>query len=385
MRAAVPRESDPRETRVALVPETVARLVKAGIAVTVQSGAGERATHTDQAYRDAGAAVSDTPAEVWGADVVLTVREPRPDATGVDPLDLMREGGTLIGFLRPARNADRIERMLSRRVTAFSMDLIPRISRAQKMDALSSMSTVAGYKCGLLAADTIGRFFPLLMTAAGTIPPARVFVLGAGVAGLQAIATCRRLGAVVEAFDVRPAVREEVQSLGATFVSAELVEPGSAAAVADASGYAREQSEDFQRRERELLAKHVTGADVVIATAMVPDRPAPRLITAAMVEDMKPGSVIVDLAAEMGGNCELTRPGESVVRHGVTIEGPLDLVCAMPVHASQMYSRNLSTFLLHLVKDGALHFDFEDEIVRASCVAHDGRPAPRPVAATTRS
>jgi proton-translocating NAD(P)+ transhydrogenase subunit alpha len=367
MRVSVPREIAARETRVALVPETVARLVKGGLQLQVETGAGERATFSDSDYQEAGATIARDARAAWGeADVVLCVRAPRADQTlGAHQADLMREGATLLGFLRPARHPGLVERLQARRVTAFSMDQVPRISRAQKMDALSSMSTVAGYKAVLLGADTLGKFFPLFMTAAGTIAPAKVFVLGAGVAGLQAIATARRLGAVVEAFDVRPAVREEVQSLGATFVAAELV---SEAAAAD-SGYAHEQSEEFQRRERELIARHVAAADVVVTTAIVPDKPAPRLVTEAMVNAMRPGSVIVDLAAESGGNCELTVPGDGVVRHGVVIHGPIDLVCEMPVHASQMYSRNIAALLLHLVKDGALHLDFEDEITRGACVA----------------
>ena len=360
MRIAVPKETAPRETRVALVPETVARLVKGGLEVVVEAGAGERATHADPAYVEAGARIAAGREALWGeADVVVLVREP-----AAEDVERLRPGAVVVGFLRPGRNAELLQRLAARGAVAFAMEAVPRISRAQKMDALSSMSTVAGYKAALLAADSLGKFFPLFMTAAGTIAPARVFVLGAGVAGLQAIATARRLGGVVEAFDVRPAVREEVQSLGATFVGPEAAHTE---AVGE-GGYAREQSEDFQRRERELLAKHVTAADVVITTAMIPDRPAPRLITAEMVRGMRPGSVIVDLAAESGGNCELTRPGERVVAHSVVIEGPLDLVCAMPVHASQMYSRNVAALLQHLIQNGALKLDFDDEITRGACV-----------------
>jgi NAD(P) transhydrogenase subunit alpha len=375
MLVCVPREIAARETRVALTPDTVARLKPSGLEFLVESGAGERATFLDAAYQEAGARIASGAAELWGqADLLVCVRAPRIDeTTGVHQVDLMREGSALIGFLRPSRHPGLVERLEARRITAFSMDQVPRISRAQKMDALSSMSTVAGYKAVLLGADTLGKFFPLLMTAAGTIAPARVFVLGAGVAGLQAIATARRLGAVVEAFDVRPAVREEVQSLGATFVAAELAQD----TAVGAGGYAREQSEDFHRRERELIARHVAGADVVIATAMVPDKPAPKLVTAEMVRAMRPGSVIVDLAAEMGGNCELTQPGESVTRDGVTIHGPIDLVTEMPVHASQMYARNAAALIGHLTKDGALKLDFDDEITRGACVA---RP---PVAAAS--
>jgi len=373
MRLSVPREIAPRETRVALVPETVGRLVKSGLEVIVETGAGERATHTDDAYRSAGATIAPGPRELWSAgDVTLCIRAPREDShLGAHQVDLLREGTALIGFLRPSRHPGLVEKLRSRRITGFSMDQVPRISRAQNMDALSSMSTVAGYKAALLAADSLGEFFPLLMTAAGTIAPAKVFVLGAGVLGLQAIATSRRLGAVVEAFDVRPAVRDEVQSLGATFVNGELEEQ----AVGE-GGYAKELSEDTQRRERELLAKHIAAADVVITTAMVPDKPAPRIVTADMVRAMRPASVIIDMAADTGGNCELTRAGERVVEHGVIIIGPLDLVCDMPVHASQMYSRNVSALLTHLVKNGALALDWDDEITRGSCVTHAGGAVP---------
>jgi H+-translocating NAD(P) transhydrogenase subunit alpha len=361
MRIAVPREVAPGETRVALVPETVGRLVKAGHAVTVQSGAGESATFLDAAYRDAGATIApDARASLEGAQLVATVREPT-----MDQVDLVPQGAILIGFLRPGRNTELLQKLAARNVIAFAMERVPRITRAQKMDALSSMSTVAGYKAALLAADTLGKFFPLFMTAAGTVPPAKVFVLGAGVAGLQAIATSRRLGGVIEAFDVRPAVKEEVQSLGATFVSAELA---SGEAVG-AGGYAKEQSEDFHRRERELLTKHVAASDVVITTAMIPDKPAPRLITEDMVKAMRPGSVIVDMAAETGGNCELTEPGKRVVKHGVIIDGPLDLVTQLPVHASMMYSRNVMALVQHLSnKDGSPNLDFNDEITRGACV-----------------
>ncbi len=367
LRIGVPRETTPGETRVALVPEAAGKLAKAGFAVVVESGAGEGAFHPDSAYREAGAEVSNT-AAAFGADVVLKVREPRPLAAGAHEADLIREGALLIAFLDPARNSELLERLARRRVTAYAMERIPRISRAQKMDALSSMSTVAGYKAALLAADTVGRFFPLLMTAAGTIAPARAFVLGAGVAGLQAIATARRLGAVVEAFDVRPAVREEVQSLGATFVAAEHAD----ASLVGAGGYAKEMSADQEERERALIHEHVKHADVVITTAVVPGRRAPVLVTAAMVAGMKAGSVIVDLAAESGGNCELSRPGEVAAVNGVTILAPLNLVSTLPIHASQMYSRNVSTLLLHLVKDGAVALDFADEITRDTCVTHDG-------------
>ncbi len=378
MKLSVPREIAPGETRVALVPETLARLIKAGASVTVEAGAGERAGFPDAAYAAAGARVEPDVRALWrDAGLVLKVREPldHPGA-GAHELDLAREGSILVGLLRPAENAALLPRYAARRVTAFAMEKVPRTSRAQKMDALSAMSTIAGYKAVLLGATRLPRFFPLMMTAAGTIPPARVLVLGAGVAGLSAIATARRLGAVVEAFDVRPAVREEVQSLGATFVGPSTDAVASSVAGAGGSGaYAAEQSADDARGRQEMLAPHVAQADVVVAPALVPGRPAPRLVTAAMVGTMKPGAVIVDLAAEAGGNCELTRAGEDVVAHGVTILGPVNLTATVAGDASRMYSRTIAAFVLHLVKDGALAPDFADDIVRESCIARPGDAA----------
>jgi len=364
MRVFVPGEIADSESRVALVPETVARLVQSGLAIDVESGAGERAYFLDEGYRAAGATlVNDVRAAYAAADAVIKVREPLPHPTlGAHEADLLREGSLYISFLSPALNAELIARLASRRVAAFAMELIPRITRAQKMDALSSMSTVAGYKATLLAANHLGKFFPLLMTAAGTIPPARVFVLGAGVAGLTAIATARRLGAVVEAFDVRPAAREEVQSLGATFVGSAIEE-----AVAE-GGYAKELPEEHQRKERELIREHLRGSDAAITSAAIPGKRAPILITAEMVSEMKPGSVIVDMAAETGGNCELTERGAVRVVNGVTIHGPLGLAGSLPVHASQMYSRNASALLIYLIKDGQVQLDPSDEIVRAAWV-----------------
>jgi len=373
MRIAVPREIIPGETRVALVPETVARLVKSGLEVAVEAGAGAQATFTDEAYRQAGSTIVPGARELYGAaDVVLKVREPvSSEPLGAHEADLIREGATLIAFLGRDAGSEAARKLNARQVTAFSMEMIPRISRAQKMDALSSMSTVAGYKAVLMGAATLGKFFPLLMTAAGTIAPARLFVLGAGVAGLQAIATARRLGAVVEAFDVRPAVREEVQSLGATFVGHELLDEAAVAA----GGYAKEMTPEQQAKQRQLVADRLKQSDVVVSTAMVPGRKAPILIPEATVREMRPGSVIVDLAAEMGGNCELTEPGTDIVRHGVTILGPVNLATTLPVHASQMYARNISALLAHLVKDKALHLDFEDEITRETCLVRAGAPA----------
>jgi NAD(P) transhydrogenase subunit alpha len=384
-RVGVPREIAPDETRVALIPETAGKLTKAGFEIFVEAGAGKASGYEDAAYAAAGAAVLADVKDLYGrADIVVKVREPMAGPAGHEA-ELLRSGVTLVGFLNPARNGALIEKLATRGVTAFSMEYVPRITRAQKMDALSSMSTVAGYKAVLLAANVIGRFFPLFMTAAGTIPPARVFILGAGVAGLQAIATARRLGAVVEAFDVRPAARDEVKSLGATFVGDELVSD----TTADKSGYAKEVGESLQAKIRELTHKHCKTSDVVITTANVPGKRAPVLVTAAMVKDMKPGSVIVDLAAESGGNCELSQPGKTVVEQGVTILAPLNIAGQLPYHASMMYSRNIWAVLTLLVtKEGQLKLDFEDEIIRESVVTHDGRvlkggAAPAPAAAAT--
>jgi NAD(P) transhydrogenase subunit alpha len=365
MIVGVPRETAPAERRVALVPETAEKLIRSGVGVTVERGAGERAFHTDDAYLKTGATIAADAHEVFGkSDVVLLARRP---ANGV--LELVREGSVLIAPLQPLSNPDIVRRLAERRVTAFSTDAIPRIARAQALDVLSSMASIAGYAAVLTAARSLPKFFPLLMTAAGTLTPARVFVIGAGVAGLQAIATARRLGAIVEAFDTRPVVKEQVQSLGATFVEATL----GAGETEDKGGYAKELSEDAHRRELELVASRAREADVVITTALIPGKRAPVLITRDTVLAMRPGSVIVDLAGEQGGNCELSRPGETVVEHGVTIHAPLDLVSSMPVHASQMLSRNHAAFLQLLVKDGALALNFEDEVVREACITHDGQ------------
>jgi len=364
MRIGIPLETLPGENRVAVVPETINRAKKLGFEFVVQSGAGLKASHTDEAYTKVGAQIVPSAREAFAADVVLKVQPPR-QSDGGHEIDLMQEGSVLIAFLHGGRDEDVVQRLAARRVTAFAMELIPRTSRAQKMDALSSMSTVAGYKAALIAAGSLGRFFPLFMTAAGTLTPARVFVLGAGVAGLQAIATSRRLGAVVEAFDVRPAVKEEVQSLGASFVQLELTHESQQ----DKGGYAKEMSAEEQQKERELVAEHVTSSDVVITTANVPGRRAPTLITAATVAKMKPGSVIVDLAAESGGNCELTEPGETIVQNDVVIHGPMNLAASLPAHASQMYSRNVIALVQHIVKDGRLALDFADDIVHDTCIS----------------
>jgi NAD(P) transhydrogenase subunit alpha len=342
------------------VPDAIPRL-PAGIEVTVERGAGVGAGFPDEAYADAGATLVDDP---WDADLVVKVQ--KPSAAEVERL---REGCVLIAFLQPLTDREGLERLAARGVTAFAMESIPRITRAQSMDALSSQSTVSGYKAVLLAADRLPKFFPLLMTAAGTVAPARVLVLGAGVAGLQAIATARRLGAVVSAFDTRPAVQEQVESLGASFL--DLGVRGDETE----GGYATELTEEQERQQQEALTRAIADCDVVVSTALVPGRPAPRLITAEAVRSMRPGSVVVDLAAEAGGNCELTEPGEEVVREGVTILGPLNLPGTMPVHASQLYARNVSGLLAHLAPEGELRLDWDDEITAGTCVARPEVPA----------
>jgi NAD(P) transhydrogenase subunit alpha len=371
MKIAVPKEVAPGERRVALVPHTAARLVDSGMSVLVESGAGEGALHSDREYEEAGATiVSDAVSLYESANVVLKVQKPTVNETlGAHEVEVMRESTTLIAFLQPLNNVGLVERLAEKRVTAFSMDAIPRIARAQSMDALTSMASIVGYKAALLAANLLGRFFPMMVTAAGTLPPARGLVLGAGVAGLQAIATARRLGAVMYGYDVRPATKEQVLSLGATFIEAQVT----ASEAEGAGGYARELAQEAQQRERQLIHQHIKTVDFVITTAAVPGRRAPVLVTGEMVRDMRPGSVIVDIAAETGGNCELTRPGETVVEHGVIIHGPLELPSSMATHASQMYSRNISSLLRHLVRDGELRLDFQDEITRSCCITHNGR------------
>lgn len=361
MIVSVPRETIAGEQRVALVPDLVPSLTKVGLEVLVQFGAGTDAGFSDAAYAEKGARLK---SEVLDrADVVLKVQPP-----SLDEISLLREGALFIGFLQPYSNAAGIKALAARRVTAFSMELMPRITRAQPMDVLSAMSTIAGYKAVLLAASRLPKFFPLLMTAAGTVTPARVFVIGAGVAGLQAIGTAKRLGAVVEAYDTRPAVKEQVESLGAKF--AELaIEAKDAEAK---TGYAQAQSEEFYRKQQELMARYVASADVVITTALVPGQPAPVLITEETVRGMRPGSVIVDLAAEQGGNCALCEPGREVSRHGVTILGPVNLPSTVPYHASEMYARTVTNYLAHLLKDGRVYLDLDDELTRGPLVTHQG-------------
>jgi H+-translocating NAD(P) transhydrogenase subunit alpha len=367
MKVGVPKETWPGETRVAVIPAAVAGLLKAGLEVAVEQDAGTAAGFTDEAYRAQGATLVSRSDVFRTSDILLQVR-----ATPGEPA-LLRRGQTVIGFADPLGAPEGIRAVAATGATLFSMELMPRITRAQSMDALSSMATVAGYKAVLLAAMTLPRMFPMLMTAAGTVSPARVFVMGAGVAGLQAISTARRLGAKVEAYDVRPAVKEQVQSLGARFVELPL-ESGDAE---DKGGYAKAQDEAFYKRQREMMLKVVAQSDVVITTALIPGKRAPILLTTEMVEAMAPGSVIVDLAAERGGNCELTRPDETVVHRGVTILGPSNPPALVPYHASQMYSKNITTFLAHLLgKDGAqqasLPIDLDDEITRETLLTRDG-------------
>jgi NAD(P) transhydrogenase subunit alpha len=370
MKVGVVRESLPGERRVALIPDSVTVLAKSGLAVFVERGAGAEAGFSDEAYQAKGATLLDSRADVFAtADIVVQVRCLGANLeAGIADLGLMRKDQILIGFADPLGAPAAAQQIAARGATLLAMELIPRISRAQSMDALSSMATIAGYKAVLLAAETLPKMFPMLITAAGTLSPAKVFVVGAGVAGLQAIASARRMGAVVEAYDVRSVVKEQVQSLGARFLDL----PLDAGASQDTGGYAKQLDEGFYRRQRELMLKAMAGNDVIITTAAVPGRRAPTLVTEEMVQAMNPGAVIVDLAAERGGNCELTVPGQTVVRHGVTILGPTNLPATVPTHASQMYARNLTTLLTYLVKAGKLTLDVEDEIVRETLVTFEG-------------
>ena len=371
MKVGVAKEIGLNERRVAVTPDSARQIKAAGYEVLVETGAGAGAYLEDRAYEEAGATIVPSTADFWSrSEIVLKLQPPLLNRSlNQHEGDLLAEGAALICMLRPLSNIDTVRLLARRRVTSFSMDMMPRTTRAQRMDALSSMSTIAGYKAVLIAADTLPKLFPMLVTAAGTLAPSRVLVVGAGVAGLQAIATARRLGAVVEAYDVRPAVKEEVESLGAAFVGPELA----ASEAQDEQGYAKPLSAEAQRQGMELLQERVAQADVIVTTARVPGLPAPRLIPAASVARMKPGSVIVDLAADMGGNCELTQPEETVVRHNVTIHGPVRLASTVPVHATQMYSRNIMSFLLHLTKEGTLHLDWSDDITSGTCVTRDGQ------------
>ena len=366
---AVPVETSPREARVALTPAVLPAFTEAGIRVVVESGAGERAGFSDQEYRERGAEGVGSRAEAFSGDVIAQVRTAGANPHGgADDIPLMRPGQAIAGFANPLGAPDVAARVADRGVSLFAMELMPRISRAQGMDALSSQATIAGYKAVLLAAGALPKIFPMLTTAAGTLSPARVLVVGAGVAGLQAIATARRLGALVEAYDVRPAVKEQVESLGARFVEL----PLESADAEDRGGYARAPDEDFYRRQRELMTRVVAASDIVITTALVPGQPAPVLVTTEMVEAMAPGSVIVDLAAEQGGNCEPTRADETLVHHDVTVMGPTNLPATVPNHASLMYAKNLSSFLLHLLRDIGLPLDLDDQITRETLVTKDG-------------
>jgi NAD(P) transhydrogenase subunit alpha len=354
MRIGVPRETATGERRVALVPELVGKLVGGGFEVLVEHGAGEAASFPDSAYEEAGARL----VEDWAdAEAVVKVQKPTEQEAS-----RLHDGQVLIGFLQPLTDREGIDRLAKRGVVAFAMESIPRITRAQPMDALSSQATVSGYKATLLAADRLPKFFPMLMTAAGTVAPAKVLVLGAGVAGLQAVATARRLGAVVTGFDVRPVVREQIESLGANWLDLGIVGEETE------GGYAQELSEEQQRRQQEELESRLPEFDVVITTALIPGRPAPKLIPASAVRAMRPGSVVVDLAAEAGGNCELTEPGEEVVREGVTVVGLTNLPSTMPFHASQLYARNVVALLHHLAPEGELALDWDDEITAGACV-----------------
>ena len=371
MIVGIVKESFPNEARVAMVPALLPQLAKAGIEVVIESGAGDAAGFLDDEYSAKGAKVVSDRAEVFqSAEVIAQVR-----ALGANPeegkadLELMRDGQTVIGVCEPLTEHEANTALAAKGVNLFSMEMMPRITRAQSMDVLSSMATIAGYKAVLLAANELPKMFPMMMTAAGTVAPAKVFVVGAGVAGLQAIASAKKLGAIVEAYDVRPAVKEQVESLGGKFVELELETEASE----DAGGYAKELGEDFYRKQREMMLSVVAASDVVITTAAIPGKKAPILVTAEMVKGMHPGSVIVDLAAERGGNCELTRAGETVVEGGVKIIGPGNIPTTVPYHASQMYAKNIATFLLHLVDEGTLKIDTEDEITEGTLITRGGK------------
>jgi len=368
-RVLIPREAGNGESRVAATPETVRNMIKAEQQVFVEAGAGMASGILDEDYRAVGAEVSDDAGKLYGeAEVLLKVNPPeqRPDLDAHE-VDLLPEGALVVSFLYPLLDQDLTEKLAAHQITSFAMDMVPRISRAQKMDALSSQSNIAGYKAVIMAADRLGKIFPLLMTAAGTIRPARVVILGAGVAGLQAIATAKRLGAVVEVNDIRPVVKEQVESLGGRFIDLPVPEGAE-----DAGGYAKDLGEEFLQKQREVLTEHISAADVVITTALIPGKPAPKLLSEEMVKSMRPGSVVVDLAAVMGGNCELTESGQTVVRHGVSIVGEENVPGLVPYHSSDMYSRNVLTVLQHLLDEGEPKYDFEDEITEGSIITHHG-------------
>jgi len=365
----VPKEIAAGETRVAATPEAVKRYVKEGLDVAVEAGAGELAFVPDERFQDAGARVVSAPE--WGAaDLVLKVAPPTLGEAGA-----LRAGAAVVGFFAPHKNVPLVRALLDKKVSALAMELVPRITRAQKMDALSSQASIAGYKAVLLAAGRLPRYFPMLMTAAGTIPSAKVVIMGAGVAGLQAIATAKRLGAVVWVSDVRPAVKEQVASLGGKFIDLPMQESGEGK-----GGYAKEMSNEFLEKQQAIIGEHIASADAVITTAQIPGKPAPRLVTAAMVERMRPGSIVVDLAAEQGGNCELTEPGKDVLKHRVTIIGHTNLPATMPLDASTLYARNVLELVLHIVKGGKLTFDLEDDITKGTLLTHGDKVIHGPTA-----
>lgn len=362
---AVPKETAKLEKRVALIPETVSKLVENGLEVQIEKDAGTASSYPDERYREAGATIVEDRNELFSrADILISIQVP-----GEDSLAAMEAGSVLICLVWALQNPDLVDRFKAMGITVLGLDAVPRISRAQSMDVLSSMSSIAGYKASLIAANRLDRYFPMMMTAAGTIAPAKVLVLGAGVAGLQAIATCKRLGAVVEAFDIRPAVKEQVESLGATFVEVPMEEEDTETE----GGYAKELSKDSQQRQREVIHEHAKKSDIIITTALIPGKEAPKLVTEEMVRDMHPGSVIVDLAAEQGGNCDLTEAGSTVDAEGVQIVGPLNLPSSLAYHASQLYSKNMMNLLDHLLdEEGNPEFDFEDEITLKTTITHDG-------------
>ncbi len=365
MKIGIPKEIYQGETRVALIPQSVKKIIAKGCEVLVESGAGEKSFFSDKDYEECGAKIIKDPASLFSSsDLIIKIRKPENNE-----INLMKEGAGLVSLLYPITNSDTVKRLTSKKISSFSLDSIPRITRAQSMDVLSSMATVAGYKAVLIAANLLPKFFPMLMTAAGTVPPAKVFIIGAGVAGLQTIATARRLGAVVEAFDTRPIVKEQTESLGAKFIQVDL----SGEQTEGSGGYAKEVSKELQTKINELLGKHVKKSDVIITTALIPGKKAPILITEAMVKEMQTGSVIIDLASEQGGNCEVTEPEKQVVKHGVTICGFTNLPALMPYHASQMFSKNMENVINHLInKEGQMNLDLSDEINKGALITHKG-------------
>jgi NAD(P) transhydrogenase subunit alpha len=363
MKIAIAKENELGERRVACVPDVIRRLASEQTEIWVASGAGEAAFFSDADYQQAGASIESDPAKLWSqADVVVKVAPPKPEE-----IEALQPGTLLVGMLNPWQNLELIQQLAQKQVTALAMEAIPRTSKAQSMDALSSQASIAGYKATLLAATALPKYFPMLTTAAGTVRPAKVFVIGAGVAGLQAIATARRLGAIVQAYDIRSEVKEQIESLGATFVEVELEEETSSE-----GGYAKEVSADTQQRIQEKVADTIADSDVVLTTAQVPGKKAPQLVSDATIARMRPGSVIVDVAAEQGGNCEGTEAGKDVVRHGITIIGPVNLPSSVPVHASQLYAKNIASLLKYIISDGHLNLNWDDEIISQSCITHQG-------------